>query len=58
MRAADKSSPTKWPKRPTPTGVRLPKELVTAAKHRALDQGLTLRELVERALREYVRKQS
>jgi predicted HicB family RNase H-like nuclease len=38
--------------------VRLPKELVTAAKHRALDQGLTLRELVERALREYVRKQS
>lgn len=46
--------PTKWPKRPAPTGVRLPKELVTRAKHRALDDSMTLRELIERAMNEYL----
>ena len=45
---------TKWPRRPPLTGVRLPPELVVRAKHRALDEKLTLRELVERAIRDYL----
>lgn len=37
------------------TGVRLPSELVLEAKHRALDERRTLREVVETALRLYLR---
>jgi hypothetical protein len=45
-----------WPKRPPVTGIRLPDDLIIEAKHRALDERKTLRELVEGALREYLRK--
>jgi hypothetical protein len=46
----------KWPKRAPVTGIRLPSDLILEAKHKALDERKTLRELVEAALREYVRK--
>ncbi len=48
------TTPSKWPKRPPLTGVRLPRELVLRAKHRALDDGKTLARLVEEALKEYL----
>lgn len=36
--------------------VYLPKDLVTAIKHRAIDEDASLAALVERVLRDYVRK--
>lgn len=50
----EKESTRKWPQRPPNTGVRLPKELVVRAKHRALDESLTLRELIQKALETYL----
>jgi hypothetical protein len=38
------------------TGLRLPGELVKELKHLALDQDLTLREIMIRAAQEYVGK--
>jgi hypothetical protein len=38
------------------TGIRLPDELVLEAKHRALDERRTLREVIELALKAYLRK--
>jgi hypothetical protein len=52
-----KSAPEpRWPKRAPVTGIRLPSDLILEAKHKALDEGRTLRDLVELAIREYVRK--
>jgi len=55
-KSAPAAPQTKWPNRPPVTGIRLPDELIIEAKHCALDQRKTLREIVEIALREYVRK--
>lgn len=38
--------------------VYLPKEIVTATKHRAIDDGTSLSALVERALRAYLKGQT
>jgi len=56
MRVKKLTPEPKWPKRPPVTGIRLPDDLIIEAKHRALDERKTLRELVEGALREYLRK--
>jgi predicted DNA binding CopG/RHH family protein len=40
------------------TTVRIPQSLLTAAKHRAIDKGETLQEVLTQALRAYVRKGS
>lgn len=47
--------PRTAPVRGPVTGVRLPKELVIKAKHRALDEQKTLRDVVEAAIEEYLR---
>jgi len=39
----------------TKTTLRLPDKLLLRAKHRALDEGLTLQGLVERALEAYLK---
>jgi len=56
MATRERALSPKWPKQPRSTGVRLPDELVLRGKHRALDEKITFRELVERALREYLAK--
>ncbi|MFT0847053.1 CopG family transcriptional regulator [Actinomycetaceae bacterium L2_0104] len=38
--------------------VYLPPELVTAVKHKSIDEGLSLSALVEKVLREYVGMES
>lgn len=38
------------------TTVRIPQSLLSAAKHRAIDKGETLQEVLTQALRAYVRK--
>ena len=38
------------------TTLRLPRTLSDAVKHRAIDEGCSLQELVERALRAYFKK--
>jgi hypothetical protein len=38
--------------------MRLPQSLWTAAQHRAVDENITLAELIARALREYLKKGS
>ncbi len=38
--------------------VYLPPELVTAVKHKSIDEGLSLSALVEKVLREYVERKS
>jgi len=38
------------------TTARLPQSLITAAKHRAIDDGITLQELMIRALEQYLSK--
>lgn len=37
------------------TTLRLPVKLLSAAKHRAIDQGITLQELIEREVEIYLR---
>jgi predicted DNA binding CopG/RHH family protein len=38
------------------TTIRVDDELMLAAKHRALDEGISLQELIDLALREYLKK--
>lgn len=38
------------------TTVRLPQSMMTAAKHRAIDEGLTLQDVITRALEQYLAK--
>ncbi len=38
------------------TTVRLPQSLMTAAKHRAIDDGITLQDLIIRAVEQYLGK--
>lgn len=38
------------------TTIRLPRELSDQLKHRAIDEGCTSQELVERALRNYLKQ--
>jgi predicted DNA binding CopG/RHH family protein len=38
------------------TTVRLPRSLLSAAKHRAIDRGMTLQEVIIDALRSYLAK--
>jgi len=40
----------------TRTTVRIPQSLLAALKHRAIDKGETLQEVLTQALRAYVRK--
>jgi predicted HicB family RNase H-like nuclease len=40
------------------TAVRIPEELVKAAKHRAIDEGRSLRALIEEALVEHLKRTS
>lgn len=39
------------------TAIRIPSDLLKAAKHRAVDENRSLRSLIEEALEEYLRKQ-
>ena len=47
---------SKWPPRPPTTGVRLDRAIVKGLKHCSIDEGVTMGELVERLLREYLTK--
>ncbi len=38
------------------TTIRINDELMLAAKHRALDEGISFQEMVEMALRQYLKK--
>jgi predicted DNA binding CopG/RHH family protein len=38
------------------TTVRLPQSVMTAAKHRAIDEGLTLQDVITRAIEQYLAK--
>jgi predicted DNA binding CopG/RHH family protein len=38
------------------TTVRLPQSMMAAAKHRAIDEGLTLQDVIGRALEQYLAK--
>ncbi len=38
------------------TTVRLPQSMMTAAKHRAIDEHLTLQDVITRALEQYLAK--
>jgi predicted DNA binding CopG/RHH family protein len=38
------------------TTVRLPQSMMTAAKHRAIDEQLTLQDVITRALEQYLAK--
>ena len=38
------------------TTIRLPQSMVSAAKHRAIDEGITLQDLITRAVEQYLAK--
>jgi hypothetical protein len=38
------------------TSIRIDDDLFLAARHRSLDEGITFQELVERALKDYLKK--
>ena len=38
------------------TTIRLPQSMVSAAKHRAIDEGITLQDLITRAVDQYLAK--
>ena len=38
------------------TTVRLPQSMMAAAKHRAIDEGVTLQDVIARALEQYLAK--
>lgn len=43
-------------KRLVRTTVRLPQSLLSAAKHRAIDEGATLQDVITRALQRYLQR--
>ena len=49
-----KDPESKWPPRPPTTGMRMDGQIVKGLKHCAIDEGVTMGELVERLLREYL----